>query len=150
MQPLIWHRVQQDPIGLQGLPPRRGWPLHGVVSGGLHEKAYIHSCDNGARRWSDFDARHCPGQGYGWHRHADQIIGALDFRRQFHGRSVRPLPATATDLQYAEDDIPNQLAQIENMITKGVDVLVIAAIDGTTLSNALENAAASRHQGHRL
>ena len=49
----------------------------------------------------------------------------------------------ATDLQYAEDDIPNQLAQIENMITKGVNVLVIAAIDGTTLSNALENAAAS-------
>lgn len=49
----------------------------------------------------------------------------------------------ASDLQYAEDDIPNQLAQIENMITKGVDVLVIAAIDGTTLSNALENAAAA-------
>lgn len=49
----------------------------------------------------------------------------------------------ATDLQYAEDDIPNQLAQIENMITKGVDALVIAAIDGTTLSNALENAAAA-------
>ncbi|HBM61581.1 multiple monosaccharide ABC transporter substrate-binding protein [Salipiger marinus] len=49
----------------------------------------------------------------------------------------------ATDLQYAEDDIPNQLAQIENMVTKGVDVLVIAAIDGTTLSNALANAAAS-------
>lgn len=48
-----------------------------------------------------------------------------------------------TDLQYAEDDIPNQLAQIENMITKGADVLVIAAIDGTTLSNALENAAAA-------
>jgi putative multiple sugar transport system substrate-binding protein len=48
-----------------------------------------------------------------------------------------------TDLQYAEDDIPNQLAQIENMITKGVDVLVIAAIDGTTLSDALANAAAS-------
>ncbi|WP_108262046.1 multiple monosaccharide ABC transporter substrate-binding protein [Mangrovicoccus ximenensis] len=47
-----------------------------------------------------------------------------------------------TDLQYAEDDIPNQLAQIENMITKGVDVLVIAAIDGTTLSNALANAGA--------
>ncbi|TNJ47777.1 multiple monosaccharide ABC transporter substrate-binding protein [Phaeobacter sp. B1627] len=45
-----------------------------------------------------------------------------------------------TILQYAEDDIPNQLAQIENMITNGVDVLVVAAIDGTTLSNALENA----------
>lgn len=48
-----------------------------------------------------------------------------------------------TDLQYAEDDIPNQLSQIENMITKGVKVLIIAAIDGTTLSNALANAAAS-------
>ena len=48
-----------------------------------------------------------------------------------------------TDLQYADDDIPNQLAQIENMITKGVNVLVIAAIDGTTLSNALANAKAS-------
>jgi len=48
-----------------------------------------------------------------------------------------------TDLQYAEDDIPNQLSQIENMVTKGVKVLVIAAIDGTTLSNALENAHAA-------
>jgi putative multiple sugar transport system substrate-binding protein len=45
-----------------------------------------------------------------------------------------------TDLQYAEDDIPNQLAQIENMITKGVNVLVIAAIDGTTLTDALHKA----------
>ncbi len=45
-----------------------------------------------------------------------------------------------TDLQYAEDDIPNQLAQIENMVTKGVKVLVIAAIDGTTLSDALQKA----------
>lgn len=45
------------------------------------------------------------------------------------------------DLQYAEDDIPNQLAQVENMITKGVKVLVIASIDGTTLSNVLQKAA---------
>ena len=45
-----------------------------------------------------------------------------------------------TDLQYAEDDIPNQLAQIENMVTKGVKVLVIAAIDGTTLSSILQQA----------
>jgi putative multiple sugar transport system substrate-binding protein len=48
-----------------------------------------------------------------------------------------------TDLQYAEDDIPNQLAQIENMVTKGHKVLVIAAIDGTTLSQTLANAAAA-------
>ena len=48
-----------------------------------------------------------------------------------------------TDLQYAEDDIANQLQQIETMMLKGVNVLVIGAIDGTTLSAALENAAAS-------
>jgi len=46
-----------------------------------------------------------------------------------------------TDLQYAEDDIPNQLSQIENMITKGDKILVIAAIDGTTLSDVLQQAA---------
>ena len=45
-----------------------------------------------------------------------------------------------TDLQYAEDDIPNQLSQIENMVTKGVKVLVIASIDGTTLSDVLAQA----------
>jgi putative multiple sugar transport system substrate-binding protein len=47
------------------------------------------------------------------------------------------------DLQYAEDEIPNQLAQIENMVTKGSKVLVIAAIDGTTLSDILQKAADS-------
>ncbi len=44
------------------------------------------------------------------------------------------------DLQYADDDIPNQLAQIENMVTKGAKVLVIASIDGTTLSDVLAKA----------
>jgi len=45
------------------------------------------------------------------------------------------------DLQYAEDDIPNQLAQVENLVTKGAKVLVIAAIDGSTLSDVLQKAA---------
>jgi putative multiple sugar transport system substrate-binding protein len=45
------------------------------------------------------------------------------------------------DLQYAEDDVPNQLSQIENMITKGAKVLVVASIDGTTLSDVLQQAA---------
>ncbi|MFC3075378.1 multiple monosaccharide ABC transporter substrate-binding protein [Shinella pollutisoli] len=47
------------------------------------------------------------------------------------------------DLQFADDDIPNQLAQIENMVTKGAKVLVIGAIDGTTLSDILQKAADS-------
>ena len=45
-----------------------------------------------------------------------------------------------TDLQYAEDDIPNQLAQIENMVTKGAKVLIIAAIDGSTMGDILQKA----------
>src|SRR5690606_35729486 len=46
------------------------------------------------------------------------------------------------DLQYAEDDIPTQVSQNENMVTKGAVALVVAAIDGTTLTNVLEDAAA--------
>jgi len=47
------------------------------------------------------------------------------------------------DLQYAEDDIPNQLSQIENMVAKHEKALVIAAIDGTTLSDVLKQAKAA-------
>lgn len=45
-----------------------------------------------------------------------------------------------TDLQYAEDVVENQISQIENMITKGVNVLVIANIDGESLTKVLEKA----------
>ena len=45
-----------------------------------------------------------------------------------------------TDLQYGEDKVENQVAQIENMITKGVDTLVIASIDGSALTDVLAKA----------
>lgn len=45
-----------------------------------------------------------------------------------------------TDLQYGEDKVENQVAQIENMITKGVDTLVIASIDGSALTDVLQKA----------
>ncbi|WP_062290932.1 multiple monosaccharide ABC transporter substrate-binding protein [Demequina phytophila] len=47
------------------------------------------------------------------------------------------------DLQYAADDIPTQQQQIDNMITNGVKALIVASIDGTTLSGQLEAAAAA-------
>ncbi|WP_442852115.1 multiple monosaccharide ABC transporter substrate-binding protein [Carnobacterium sp. AT7] len=47
-----------------------------------------------------------------------------------------------TDLQYAEDVVGNQVSQIENMITKGVDVLVIASVDGSALTDVLQKAKA--------
>ncbi|WP_416903760.1 multiple monosaccharide ABC transporter substrate-binding protein [Micromonospora echinospora] len=45
------------------------------------------------------------------------------------------------DLQYAGDDIPTQSQQVDQMITRGADVLIIAAIDGTALSGQLQAAA---------
>lgn len=45
------------------------------------------------------------------------------------------------DLQYAGDnDIPTQVNQIENMVAGGVDVLVIASIDGSALTEVLKGA----------
>ncbi|MFW7415520.1 multiple monosaccharide ABC transporter substrate-binding protein [Demequina sp. SO4-18] len=47
------------------------------------------------------------------------------------------------DLQFANDDIPTQSQQIDQMITNGVEALIIAAIDGTALNSQLEAAAAA-------
>jgi len=44
------------------------------------------------------------------------------------------------DLQYAQDDIQNQLSQLENEITKSPKALIIASIDGTTMTDALAKA----------
>jgi putative multiple sugar transport system substrate-binding protein len=46
-----------------------------------------------------------------------------------------------TDLQYGDDKVENQVAQIENMISKGHRALVVAAIDGSSLTNVLGRAA---------
>lgn len=45
------------------------------------------------------------------------------------------------DLQYAGDDIPTQTQQIDQMITKGEKILIIASIDGTALTSQLQAAA---------
>jgi putative multiple sugar transport system substrate-binding protein len=47
------------------------------------------------------------------------------------------------DLQYAENDIPTQVNQLENQITKGAKLLIIASIDGTAITSQLENAKAN-------
>jgi len=44
------------------------------------------------------------------------------------------------DLEYANNDIPTQANQIENQISMGAKVLIIASIDGTALSNQLQEA----------
>jgi putative multiple sugar transport system substrate-binding protein len=44
------------------------------------------------------------------------------------------------ELQYANNDVNLQAQQCENMITNGCKVLVIASIDGSSLSNVLQQA----------
>ena len=44
------------------------------------------------------------------------------------------------DLQYAENDIPTQVNQLENQITRGAKLLIIAPIDGTAITTQLQNA----------
>ncbi|MBO4425549.1 MAG: sugar-binding protein [Clostridiales bacterium] len=44
------------------------------------------------------------------------------------------------DLQYAANDVATQLSQVENMINSGCKVLVIAAIEGSSLGEALDMA----------
>jgi len=44
------------------------------------------------------------------------------------------------NLQYANDDIPTQVTQVNDMVTKANQVLVVASIDGTALKGALAEA----------
>ncbi|MDD3057451.1 MAG: substrate-binding domain-containing protein, partial [Sphaerochaeta sp.] len=48
------------------------------------------------------------------------------------------------DLQFSDDDIPTQVRQIEDLITKDAKVLVIASIDGVALSDVLAKAAEAK------
>jgi putative multiple sugar transport system substrate-binding protein len=45
------------------------------------------------------------------------------------------------DLEYADNKIPQQVQQVSNMITKGAKVLIVASIDGGSLSDQLDAAA---------
>ena len=44
------------------------------------------------------------------------------------------------DLQYADNKTDQQISQIQNMVANGASILVVAAIDGTTLGPVLETA----------
>lgn len=48
------------------------------------------------------------------------------------------------DIQYAEDDVPTQLSELENMVTTGAKVLVVTPVDSKSLSAVLQEAA-DRH-----
>jgi putative multiple sugar transport system substrate-binding protein len=47
-----------------------------------------------------------------------------------------------TNLQYADNEVDQQISQLQNMINEGADILVIASIDGTALAPILAEAKA--------
>jgi len=63
------------------------------------------------------------------------IADGNNVKKQLEGKGYK------VDLQYANDDIPTQSQQIDQMITKGENLLIVAAIDGTALSSQLQAAA---------
>jgi putative multiple sugar transport system substrate-binding protein len=65
-----------------------------------------------------------------WIRHAN-----------FTMENLEKLGYSQFDVQWAEDVVEAQVSQIENMITKGADVLVIAAVDGEALTDVIQKAA---------
>ena len=71
-----------------------------------------------------------------------KFLGALDQRRRQLKKQLEAL-GYKVDLQYAEDDIPTQVQQLDNQITKGAKLLIIASIDGTAITTQLESAKAS-------
>ena len=44
------------------------------------------------------------------------------------------------ELHFAEDDVPTQISQLEEMVSAGANVLVIAAVDGSALSGVIDQA----------
>jgi putative multiple sugar transport system substrate-binding protein len=63
------------------------------------------------------------------------IADGNNVKKQLEGKGYK------VDLQYANNDIPTQSQQIDQMITKGDKLLIVAAIDGTALSSQLQAAA---------
>lgn len=63
-----------------------------------------------------------------WNRdgaHLDEILKADGFQ---------------TSLQYADNKVDQQITQIQNMVTQGAKILVVASIDGTALAPVLDKA----------
>ena len=63
-----------------------------------------------------------------WSIQGDKLVAG------FEGAGYKTL------IEYAEDNASKQAEQIENMITKGADALIIVAVDGAALTDACEKA----------
>ena len=62
------------------------------------------------------------------------INDAANMQKQLEAKGYK------VEVQFAEDDVQQQVSQIENLIAKDVDCLVVAAVDSSALVNALAQA----------
>ncbi len=60
-----------------------------------------------------------------------------------HMKALLEAAGYEVNLQYANDDPATQVSQLENMILDGVEVLVVASIDGSALGTVLADAKAN-------
>lgn len=49
-------------------------------------------------------------------------------------------PGYEVELTYSDNDVTQQVNDIENLISDGVDLLIVAAIDGESLTTVLDSA----------
>jgi putative multiple sugar transport system substrate-binding protein len=113
-----------------------------ALAAGLTLTLALAACSGGAAGAAAGDAKDGGGQ---------KIIGvAMPTKSSEHwiadGNNVKKqLEAKGykVDLQYAEDDVPTQVNQIDDMISQGADVLIVASIDGTALTSQLAAAKAA-------
>ena len=61
-----------------------------------------------------------------------------DLQRWKNMKAMLEAEGYSVDLQYASNDVQQQLNQVTNMINNGCDVVVIAAIEGSSLGSALD------------
>ncbi|WP_082475427.1 MULTISPECIES: multiple monosaccharide ABC transporter substrate-binding protein [unclassified Frigoribacterium] len=117
--------------------------LAGIVAVGLVTS--LAACSGGGGRGADSGSGDTGGDNAGalvgvamptkvserWIKDGDAVKSALEDK----GYKV--------DLEYADNKIPQQVQQVSNMITKGAKVLIVASIDGGSLSDQLDQAAAA-------
>ncbi|NIJ04441.1 multiple monosaccharide ABC transporter substrate-binding protein [Frigoribacterium faeni] len=115
--------------------------LVGIVAAGL--AVSLAGCAGGGGRGADSGSGSDSGDNAGalvgvamptkvserWIKDGDAVKSALEDK----GYKV--------DLEYADNKIPQQVQQVSNMITKGAKVLIVASIDGGSLSDQLDSAA---------
>ncbi len=125
------------PTSLKGISMKRTKFFTGMAAAGVLALT-LTACGGGGRGADSGDSGSNEGALVGVAMPSQQlerwIADGANVKSELEDRGYK------VDLQYANGDIPTQVSQIENMVTSGAEALIIASIDGTTLTSVLETA----------